>query len=41
MDPRTQMTKLLAPKVNPADEGKPKSQARGKILEDKSFVFDN
>lgn len=35
------MTKLLAPKVNPADEGKPKSQARGKILEDKSFVFDN
>ena len=41
MDPRTQMTKLLAPKVSPADEGKPKSQARGKILEDKSFVFDN
>lgn len=35
------MTKLLAPKVNPADEGKPKSQARGKILEEKSFVFDN
>lgn len=35
------MTKLLAPKVSPADEGKPKSQARGKILEDKSFVFDN
>ena len=35
------MTKLLAPKVNPADEGKPKSQARGKTLEDKGFVFDN
>ena len=41
MDPQTQMTKLLAPKVNPADEGKPKSQARGKTLEDKGFVFDN
>lgn len=41
MDPRTQTTKLLAPKVNPEDEGKPKSQARGKVLEDKSFVFDN
>lgn len=41
MDPRTQTTKLLAPKVHPEDEGKPKSQARGKVLEDKSFVFDN
>ncbi|KAI9928165.1 hypothetical protein ASPWEDRAFT_50572 [Aspergillus wentii DTO 134E9] len=41
MDPNTQMTKLLAPKVNPVDEGKPKSQARGKVLEDKSFIFDN
>ncbi|KAL1868645.1 hypothetical protein Plec18167_008237 [Paecilomyces lecythidis] len=41
MDPRTQTTKLLAPKPNPADAGKPKSQARGKILEDKSFTFDN
>lgn len=41
MDPRTQTTKLLAPKVDPEDEGKPKSQARGKVLEDKSFVFDN
>lgn len=41
MDPRTQTTKLLAPKVNPEDKGKPKSQARGKVLEDKSFVFDN
>lgn len=41
MDPQTQLTKLLAPKVNPADEGKPKSQARGKTLEDKGFVFDN
>ncbi|KAJ9216023.1 hypothetical protein DTO166G4_2267 [Paecilomyces variotii] len=41
MDPRTQTTKLLAPKPDLADAGKPKSQARGKILEDKSFVFDN
>lgn len=39
MDPSTQCTKLLAPK--PPDDGKPKSQARGKILEDKSFIFDN
>ncbi|PLB44334.1 kinesin family protein [Aspergillus steynii IBT 23096] len=41
MDPNTQMTKLRAPRINPQDEGKPKSQARGKILEDKSFIFDN
>ncbi|KAJ9298459.1 hypothetical protein DTO271G3_3426 [Paecilomyces variotii] len=41
MDPRTQTTTLLAPKPDLADAGKPKSQARGKILEDKSFVFDN
>lgn len=41
MDPNTQMTKLKAPKPNPNDEGKPKSQARGKIPEDKSFIFDN
>ncbi|OJJ51038.1 hypothetical protein ASPZODRAFT_11884 [Penicilliopsis zonata CBS 506.65] len=41
MDPHTQMTKLRAPKPSPDDEGKPKSQARGKILEDKAFVFDN
>lgn len=39
MDPATQCTKLLAPKT--ADDGKPKSQARGKTLEDKSFIFDN
>lgn len=39
MDPSTQCTKLLAPKT--PDDGKPKSQARGKILEDKSFIFDN
>lgn len=41
MDPETQMTKLKAPKLNPGDEGKPKSQARGKTPEDKEFVFDN
>ncbi|KAI9043454.1 kinesin-3 family protein uncB [Aspergillus affinis] len=41
MDPNTQMTKLRAPRINPQDEGKPKSQARGKVLEDKSFIFDN
>ncbi|KAG2416361.1 hypothetical protein HFD88_007576 [Aspergillus terreus] len=41
MDPHTQTTKLKAPRVNPGDVGKPKSQARGKILEDKSFIFDN
>ncbi|KAF9884449.1 Kinesin [Aspergillus nanangensis] len=41
MDPHTQMTKLRAPKLNADDVGKPKSQARGKILEDKSFIFDN
>ncbi|CAL5870804.1 uncharacterized protein PFLUO_LOCUS5044 [Penicillium psychrofluorescens] len=41
MDPSTQMTKLQAPKPSPGDQGKPKSQARGKVLEDKSFTFDN
>ncbi|KAI2921684.1 hypothetical protein CBS147343_1490 [Aspergillus niger] len=41
MDPHTQTTKLRAPQISPEDEGKPKSQARGKVLEDKSFVFDN
>lgn len=41
MDPHTQVTKLRAPKPKPDDEGKPKSQARGKVLEDKEFVFDN
>ena len=41
MDPYTQTTKLRAPQVGLGDEGKPKSQARGKVLEDKSFVFDN
>lgn len=41
MDPTTQMTLLHAPKPSIADQGKPKSQARGKVLEDKSFTFDN
>ncbi|KAJ5939347.1 hypothetical protein N7466_002481 [Penicillium verhagenii] len=41
MDPHTQMTRLAAPKPSADDLGKPKSQARGKILEDKSFTFDN
>jgi hypothetical protein len=41
MDPTTQMTCLQAPKPKPGDAGKPKSQARGKVLEDKSFTFDN
>ncbi|KAJ5370689.1 uncharacterized protein N7496_006781 [Penicillium cataractarum] len=41
MDPHTQMTSLKAPKPSPVDRGKPKSQARGKVLEDKSFTFDN
>ncbi|KAJ6144896.1 hypothetical protein N7470_008791 [Penicillium chermesinum] len=41
MDPHTQMTKLKAPKPSIRDQGKPKSQARGKILEDKNFTFDN
>ncbi|RMJ24431.1 Kinesin family [Aspergillus sp. HF37] len=41
MDPDTQMTKLKAPKPNPSDEGKPKSQARGKVPEDRGFIFDN
>ncbi|PLN74703.1 kinesin family protein [Aspergillus taichungensis] len=40
MDPDTQMTKLKAP-ASHQDNGKPKSQARGKVLEDKSFIFDN
>lgn len=41
MDPQTQMTRLAAPRPNPDDCGKPKFQARGKHLEDKSFTFDN
>lgn len=41
MDPHTQMTSLKAPKPSAGDRGKPKSQARGKIFEDKSFTFDN
>ncbi|KAJ5122152.1 uncharacterized protein N7443_002254 [Penicillium atrosanguineum] len=41
MDPHTQMTQLKAPKRSPGDLGKPKSQARGKVLDDKSFTFDN
>ncbi|KAI9371819.1 P-loop containing nucleoside triphosphate hydrolase protein [Aspergillus egyptiacus] len=39
MDPHTQMTKLRAPST--LDDGKQKLQARGKVLEDKSFIFDN
>lgn len=41
MDPHTQMTSLKAPKPSPSNRGKPKSQARGKVLEGKSFTFDN
>ncbi|KAL4887350.1 P-loop containing nucleoside triphosphate hydrolase protein [Aspergillus karnatakaensis] len=41
MDPDTQMTKLRAPQAHSFDEGKPKSQARGKVLDDKAFIFDN
>ncbi|KAL5343153.1 P-loop containing nucleoside triphosphate hydrolase protein [Aspergillus crustosus] len=41
MDPDTQMTKLRAPQAHAFDEGKPKSQARGKVLDDKAFIFDN
>ncbi|OJK01663.1 hypothetical protein ASPACDRAFT_77367, partial [Aspergillus aculeatus ATCC 16872] len=41
MDPHTQTTKLRAPRSNPDDDGRPKLQARGKVQEDKSFVFDN
>ncbi|EPS32408.1 hypothetical protein PDE_07368 [Penicillium oxalicum 114-2] len=41
MNPATQMTRLKAPRPSPDDRGKPKSQARGKVLEDKSFTFDN
>ncbi|KAJ5973544.1 hypothetical protein N7481_010754 [Penicillium waksmanii] len=41
MDPHTQMTLLHAPKRSAADQAKPKFQARGKVLEDKSFTFDN
>lgn len=40
MNPDTQMTKLIA-QTNAADEDKPKSQVRGKVREDKSFIFDN
>ncbi|KAL2000518.1 hypothetical protein VTN02DRAFT_2958 [Thermoascus thermophilus] len=36
MDPRTQTTKLKAPSA-----AKPKSQSRGKVIEDKNFTFDN
>ncbi|KAL4802114.1 P-loop containing nucleoside triphosphate hydrolase protein [Aspergillus unguis] len=39
MDPDTQTTKLKAP--HSSDDGKPKSQARGKVLDDKEFIFDN
>ncbi|KAJ5558360.1 hypothetical protein N7535_008572 [Penicillium sp. DV-2018c] len=41
MDPNTQTTLLKAPKPKPGDQGIPKSQARGKVREDKSFTFDN
>ncbi|KAL4920504.1 P-loop containing nucleoside triphosphate hydrolase protein [Aspergillus aurantiobrunneus] len=41
MDPVTQTTKLRAPHAHTFDEGKPKSQARGKVLDDKDFIFDN
>ncbi|KAJ5101899.1 hypothetical protein NUU61_004121 [Penicillium alfredii] len=41
MDPHTQMTSLHAPERSPGDQGKPKSQSRGKVLEEKSFTFDN
>ncbi|KAL4943603.1 hypothetical protein BDV06DRAFT_132938 [Aspergillus oleicola] len=41
MDPDGQTTKLKAPQSHHLDEGKPKSQARGKVLDDKDFVFDN
>ncbi|KAL4968945.1 kinesin-3 family protein uncB [Aspergillus stella-maris] len=41
MDPDGQTTKLKAPHSHQLDGGKPKSQARGKVLDDKDFVFDN
>ncbi|KAL4788829.1 P-loop containing nucleoside triphosphate hydrolase protein [Aspergillus venezuelensis] len=41
MDPDGQTTKLRAPHSHQLDDGKPKSQARGKVLDDKDFVFDN
>lgn len=42
MDPVTQTTRLKAPRSKCVDDDKPKShQARGKVLEDKAFVFDN
>ncbi|KAL3472876.1 P-loop containing nucleoside triphosphate hydrolase protein [Aspergillus californicus] len=40
MDPHTQMTKLRAPHHG-FDDGRPKSQARGKVMDDKAFIFDN
>jgi hypothetical protein len=40
MDAHTQATTLKAPQANAFDPGKPRSQARGKILEDKTFTFD-
>ncbi|BCS19340.1 kinesin-3 family protein uncB [Aspergillus puulaauensis] len=41
MDPHTQATKLRAPQSHTLEETKPKSQARGKVLDDKEFIFDN
>ena len=41
MNPETQMTRLKAPKPKPENQSKPTFQARGKVLEDKDFTFDN
>lgn len=41
MNPVTQMTKLKPPKPKPDDDARAKSQARGKVPEEKEFVFDN
>lgn len=40
MDPHTQTTTLKAPRTDEVSSGKPRSQARGKVLEDKTFTFD-
>lgn len=40
MDPHTQTTTLKAPQTDATSAGKPRSQARGKVLEDKTFTFD-
>ncbi|KAL1966880.1 hypothetical protein VTN77DRAFT_3845 [Rasamsonia byssochlamydoides] len=41
MDPHTQATTLRAPQTDAVSSGKPRSQARGKVLEDKTFTFDH